>query len=275
MAAQTRPPDVWLVADDSSDDGTLEILRRREKTVPFLRVVEVPPPTEKVGPDRLGQALPPRAFNRALDQIDWRDFTHLGKLDGDIELPSDYFERILDEMGRDPKLGITGGSIIEPSGPRGSWTPVTAPSHHVHGAMRLFSKECFEAVGGIQERPGWDTIDETYARMRGYRTERNRDLVARHHRPVGSADGMLRGRWRSGQCYYITRHSFPWVLGRSVKIGVTLKPRGISSLAFIWGYVTSVVSRPDRVEDEEFKRFVRGESRRRVLRALKVPRLAG
>ena len=194
MAGQTRPPDLWLVADNSSDDGTLEVLRKHEVDMPFLRIVEVPPLTEKAGADRLAQAIPARVFNRALAEVDWEAFTHLGNLDGDIELPSDYFDRMLEKMRRDPRLGITGGSIIEPSGPGGSWRPLAAPAHHVHGALRLLTEQCFESVGGVQESPIWDTVDETYARMYGYRTERDRDLVARHHRPVGSADGLLRGR---------------------------------------------------------------------------------
>ena len=41
--------------------------------------------------------------------VDWRAFTHIGKLDGDIELPDDYFERLLAEFDRDPALGIGGG----------------------------------------------------------------------------------------------------------------------------------------------------------------------
>lgn len=272
MEEQTRPPDLWLVADDSSDDDTLQILQEHEKVVSFLKVIQVPPFTQGVGPDRLARALPPRAFNRALAQVKWKDFTHLGKLDGDVELPPEYFERVLLEMRRNPQLGITGGSIIEPSGPRGSWRRVTAPKHHVHGAMRLFTKECFEAVGGIQERPGWDTIDETYARMRGFHTERYRDLVARHHRPVGSADGKIRGRRRAGECAYIARYSLPWILARSLKMAVSFKPRGISGGAFVWGYVSCMIRKADRIEDDEFKLFVRAEHRRRFWRALRVQR---
>ena len=45
------------------------------------------------------------------------------------------------------------------------------PGYHVRGALKLYSRACFEAIGGIEERLGWDTIDETYARMRGFRTQ--------------------------------------------------------------------------------------------------------
>ena len=77
--------------------------------------------------------------------------------------------------------------------------------------MKCYSLECFQAIGGIQERLGWDTIDEIYARMRGYRTRVFPDLIAHHHRPWGSADGTLRGRARHGRCAYIVHFPLPWV----------------------------------------------------------------
>lgn len=269
VAAQTRPPDLWIVADDGSDDGTLELLRKHEPMLPFLRVVTIPPSTAS-GRDRLALALEARAFNAALEQADWRSFTHIGKLDGDIELTPDYLERMLDRMERDPQLGITGGAITEPSGIGGAWKVVTAPAYHVHGALKLFSRQCFEAVGGIQECLGWDTIDEVYARMHGFKTERDLGTVVRHHRPSASADGKLRGRYRHGACAYITRYSLAWVLARSGKMAVAWDPRGLSGLAFLWGYVWYAIRRADRVEDEEFKHFVRREHRQRVRRALRA-----
>jgi glycosyltransferase involved in cell wall biosynthesis len=271
MAAQTRPPDLWLVADDSSDDGTAAILRSMAPRVPFMRVVDVPRENGD-GRDRLALALEAKAFNRALAQVDRTGFTHIGKLDGDIELPPDYFESVLAQLRSKPGLGLAGGSIVEPTGPDGDWVRITAPAYHVHGALKLYTSDCFDAVGGIQERLGWDTIDETYARMRGYETARDLELVARHHRPGGSADGKLRGRMRHGHCAYIARYSLPWVALRSLKIAVRWDPRGISGLAFLWGYLAAALRRADRVDDEEFKRFVRGEHRGRLRRALRIER---
>jgi glycosyltransferase involved in cell wall biosynthesis len=271
VAAQTRPPDLWLIADDASDDDTLDIARSHQAALPFMRAVAIPPTQEGDG-DRLAMALEARAFNRALELVDWHAFTHLGKLDGDIELPPDYFERILGWMQRTPRLGIAGGSLTEQTGRGGAWRQVAAPDYHVHGALKLFTRECFGAVGGIQERLGWDVIDETYARIEGFVTARNTGLVAVHHRTGGSADGRLRGQARHGAIAYISRYSLPWVLARSLKVGVNWSPYGLSGLAFVWGYLRSMVRRTERVEDEEFRRFVRREHRQRVWQSLGVGR---
>lgn len=269
MIAQTHPPELWLIVDDGSDDATLGILRRLELDIPFLRLIQARR-TRANDQDRLALALEARAFNDALAEVDLKSFTHIGKLDGDIELPVDYFEMLLGEFAADPRLGIAGGLIQEPTGRDGSWRVRRAPSIHVQGAFRLYSRECFEAVGGVRETLGWDVIDQAYARMRGFRTVSFSNLIARHHRPAGSANGRLRGRIRDGRCAYIARYSLVWVLMRSVKIGFERRPYGISGMAFISGYLLCAVQRAKRVEDEEFKRFVRMEHRERVLGRLKI-----
>ena len=114
--------------------------------------------------------------------------------------------------------------------------------HHVPGTLKCYSLECFQAIGGIQERLGWDTIDETYARMRGYRTQAFQDLVAHHHRPWGSADGTLRGRARHGRCAYIVQFPLPWVTLRAFKVART-RPRGLSGVAFLYGYLRAAARR--------------------------------
>ena len=86
VAGQTRPPDLWLVIDDGSEDATLAELTRLEGEIEFLRVLRYSDDAGGAG-DRLAAAADARAFNQALASVDWSDFTHIGKLDGDIELP--------------------------------------------------------------------------------------------------------------------------------------------------------------------------------------------
>jgi len=278
LAAQTRPPDLWIVVDDRSTDRTPEILTRLAQRIDFLEVVNAAAAAEAAESsrvvatppvkDRLAMAAAPRTFNLGLNSTDWQSFTHIAKLDGDTELPPHYFEQLLGEFERDPKLGLAGGVYADPSQDGESWKVVPSPSaYHVAGTLKCYSRDCFQAIGGMQERLGWDTIDEISARMRGYRTQAYPDLITHHHRPWGSADGTLRGRARHGECAYIVHFTLSWVTLRSFKMAKE-RPVGISGLAFLYGYLRSAVRRTARVEDPAFRRFVVRELRKRMLGAL-------
>jgi hypothetical protein len=261
VAAQSLRPDRWLVIDDGSEDDTLAVARRLERELEFLTVAEAP---GKIAPgaDNLGLAREAHAFNVGLERCGWRDYDLIGKLDGDVELPPDWFATLVARFAADSRLGLAGGRLAEPE-PGGRWRTIPIPAHHVHGAVKLFRRECLEAIGGVPERLGWDTIDETYARMRGFETYSFADLLARHHRPHGSADGRLRGRARHGECAWILHYGLPWTALRSLKVART-SPVGVSGLAFLGGYLAAALRGVPRVEDPEFRRFTRAELRGRM-----------
>ncbi len=260
VAAQTRAPDLWLLVDDGSRDATPRIIERAAAELDFVRAVKVPQRALGDG-DRLALAAEARAFNHALDQVELGRFGFVGKIDGDIELPPRYFELALSRFEAVPELGIAGGRLLEDHG-RG-WRPAATPAHHVRGALKLYRRDCFDAIGGIEEMLGWDTIDEVRARMQGWETRSLEGLDARHHRPVATRGGALRGRSRHGRAAYIVRYSPWWVGLKSLRVALS-RPYGLSGLAFLHGYLSAGLRRGPRIEDERFRRFVGAELRQRV-----------
>ncbi len=274
VAAQEFAPARWIAIDDRSGDDTLDKLRAIERELPLLTVLQAPEgDVDGHVRDRLARAVEVRNFNLALAQSGWASragrgghdepYTHVMKLDGDIELPPDYLRVLLERFAQAPELGIAGGVLVEPQ-PAGPPRRIAIPSYHVHGALKCYTRACFAAIGGMRECLGWDTIDETYARMRGFDTRSYTDLVSVHHRPVASADGALRGHARHGECAYISHYDPVWVALRSLKVAQRA-PRGLSGAAFVYGYARAAARRVQRVPDDEYRRFTRRELRRRML----------
>jgi poly-beta-1,6-N-acetyl-D-glucosamine synthase len=270
MASQTRPPDAWVVVEDGSTDRTAEILAQFAGQLDFMTVVDAAKaPDAPSSNDRLATGAAPRAFNRGLHSVDWHSFTHIAKLDGDTELPPRYFELLLERFAHEPTLGLAGGVRVERTAEREIFERVPT-RHHVPGALKCYTRDCFQAIGGMQERLAWDTIDEVYARMRGFQTRAFPDLLAVHHRPWGSADGQLRGRARHGRCAYVVHYPLAWTTLRAVKTA-HMQPLGLSGLAYLGGYLGAAARRTPRVEDPEFRRFFRRELRARARSALARP----
>jgi poly-beta-1,6-N-acetyl-D-glucosamine synthase len=267
VMSQTRRPDRWIVVDDGSSDGTFEALARRAARADWITLLRREPVDDRI-PDRLAVAAVPRSLNQVLAGIDWRAYTHIGKLDADVQLPAGFLEQLLRDFEADPSLGVSGGLLTERHGRR--WRDVTQPPTHAPPPARLYSLECFEASGGFRERLAWDTIDEVYSRMLGYSTCVNADVRVRHLRVQGTADGRLRGRARHGECAWIAHYPPLFVLLRSTKVAVRFTPWGLSGLAFLWGYLAAALRGVPRVDDVEFRCYVRRELRARITTSLRA-----
>jgi biofilm PGA synthesis N-glycosyltransferase PgaC len=264
LAAQSHRPERWLVVDDGSDDATPEILRRLASELDFMSVVTTPADFTVAAADRLAVAAAPRAFNYGLGTIGSDEllrFSHIGKLDGDIELLPDYYEAILAEFARDSSLGIAGGTVVERR--NGDWKPTSSAPEHVRGALKLYTRDCFASIDGIREILGWDGVDEVLARMRGFRTQSFDHPEARHHRDTGSADGRMRGHVRWGEAHWILQHGPLWTVLRSGKVA-RVRPRAISGAAYLYGYARAAARGVPRVEIDGYRDFVRAEQRQRM-----------
>ncbi len=263
MVNQTVLPDEWRIVDDGSTDTTRDIVVRAAAEHSWIHLSELRG-GEDHGIDKLAAGRPPRAFAAGVHDatVNW-DF--VAKVDADVELPPMYFATLLERMLANERLGMAGGILVEPDA-NGKDRVIAVPRQHVPGALSIYRRSCFEQIGGVREILGWDTIDETLARMRGFQTRSYTDIVARHRRQTGAVAGVVRGRSRHGVVAWIAHYPLYFVLLRAAKLSL-LRPRGVLGAAFVWGYLWAAARRVPRVTDEGFRSHVRREIRQRVMRA--------
>src|SRR5580704_9680763 len=130
---QTVTPIEWIVVDDGSTDKTGEILDQYASTCQWLRVFHLP----DRGFREPGSGVI-RAFNHGVSHLSTKRWDFIVKLDGDLALPPDYFQRCFEEFDKDPTLAIGGGTICHSRD--GVLLPDFDQTLHVRGATKIYRR---------------------------------------------------------------------------------------------------------------------------------------
>jgi glycosyltransferase involved in cell wall biosynthesis len=255
VASQTVLPAVWVVVDDGSKDDTPRILEEYSRKLPWLKVVR--------RTDRGRRAVGPgviEAFYAGLETIRLEDYDYVCKLDMDLDLPPRYFERLMERMEQNPRLGTSSGKpwFIHPS--TGQKLPEVCGDEMSVGMTKFYRVACFREIGGFVRQVMWDGIDCHRARMLGWIAESvdEDELRFLHLRPMGSSEGkgIWSGRVRAGFGQYFMGTSPLYYLAVAA-YRLPKHPIVYGSLGMLWGYVSSKLKHAPRYEDAEFRKFVR------------------
>ncbi len=255
VARQTVRPAKWFIVDDGSHDRTPAIIAAAAERHDWI----VPVKTDRSTLGRAGRgrklgSAEIRAFQTGyeLAKADTPDF--LVKLDTDLDLPDDYFERLLEKFREDERLGIASGIYLELHD--GKWQCVKMPDYHTAGASKMIRRRCFDEIGGFPLFPGWDTADEIKAQARSWHTKHFDDIQFLHLRPEGSAKGQLKTHILHGEAYYAYNGGGTFLFLKCLHRLVFGKPPILGAVLLLFGYLRAfVMQRPRLVNNWEAKRY--------------------
>jgi poly-beta-1,6-N-acetyl-D-glucosamine synthase len=253
MAAQTWLPDRWIIIDDGSADDTAVLIDDAARIYPWIEPHHLPRNRSRApgGEGVIPEFLP-------LETCQQYDFVM--RLDADVSFDFDFAASLRNEFALDPTLGIASPTLYEPDGSR--WREIRQPEFHTRGPAKLYSIECFTAIGVLDPYVGWDTLDEARAMMRGYRTRSFRHIKARHHRPQGAASGW-KSRMAAGLAAYRVGYSPLFMLARAARHTVS-QPVPFAGALMLAGYVNGYIRGEPRCAEPEVVQFIRRHQHRRL-----------
>lgn len=252
MYAQTVRPRQWILVDDGSTDRTAALIDEAAILHPWITPVH----RKDRGSRQAGSGVI-AAFYDGHSQIADNNWDYIVKFDGDLSFDPDYFERCLREFTIDPALGIGGGTcskLVE-----GHLVPefTGEPPFHVRGPTKIYRRACFEAINGLIQAPGWDTVDLIKANMLGWKTRTFSHVPIIHHRPTGGAYGSWADSMKNGLANYITGYDPVFMACKCLKR--TLRQLDLNGLGLWCGYMKGFLHRIPRVADPSMIKYLRSQ----------------
>jgi poly-beta-1,6-N-acetyl-D-glucosamine synthase len=254
LAAQERLPAAWVVVDTGSTDETNAIVAELAEKHPWIVAATLE------GAKDLARGGPiVRAF-----ELGYSGFAEkpevIVKLDADTSFEPGYFARLLGEFAADPQLGMASGTCHELED--GVWRERHVTGSTVWGASRCYRRECLAAVLPLEQRMGWDGVDEFRANARGWKTHVFKDLPFHHHRREGERDGAKHlARLAQGRAARYIGYRF-WYLALRAFWNARKEP---AALAMIWGYLKAALNREPQLADADARAYLRRQQSLRLL----------
>lgn len=252
---QTIKPAEFILVNDGSTDRTPEIIDRYMAKYEWIKRVDVK--------DR-GYYLPGtgvvNTFYKGFETISVKDWEFVVKLDCDLEFEHDYFENILTEFDKNPKLGLASGCTYIPIGDE--FVREKTQEDHPVGPSKVYKRECFDQIGGIPAIPGWDLADLLASQMKGWETRCFFDLKIKHFRVTGSRrKGITGGKFLLGRFQYRFGYSFFYSLLKGI-YRMFEKPVIIGGISIISGYIYAAIRREEHLFKPEMRAFLRSKQRK-------------
>jgi len=227
---QTIIPKIWVIVDDGSTDETSNIVTRYCEKYTWIKLIKL----NNKNDERAGGSKVINAFYAGLRTIQENDYEFIVKLDGDLSLSKNYFEKILEQFNKNPQLGICGGVILNKYSNE-LLIEEKVDSFNVRGALKMIRKKCWDDIGGFKKIWYWDTLDVLEAKFNDWETL-SIDIPVVHYRPTSSAYNPNDHAYKCGYEAYKFGSGFSLTILRFLK-RLLKKPFLSVGFAYLKGYL--------------------------------------
>ena len=265
---QTILPKVWVIVDDSSTDTTHEIIENLRKKYDWIYVKTRNESSEYGHLSFAASVKVGYEYAKKICNKNKIDYDYVAKIDADILLPDDYFERLIEQFEKNSKLGVACGAphIVKKEFQKSfkdlldgiNTDDVVKRMWYIPNEFpdeRLYKKECLDEIGGFPITYAPDSVMHAKAKLRGWETKLVEDTECYLTRKTSSGRGLWNGFKTSGYVkYYLNYH--PVVMLLNVLYESTKKPH-YHVFAYIIGYIYSFAKRKEKIDDQEVRDYFR------------------
>lgn len=257
LVKQSYLPSQIIVVNDNSIDQTEKIVREFTQQYDFIKIVD----SDNNETLHLPGSKIIEAFYKGFEHIS-DNWDILTKLDADVILPENYFFELIARMEKNQKIGIAGGIIYTLQKDKWVYENYTGKKH-IRGAIKTYSRNCFEKIGGLKKSMGWDTVDELLANYYNFEVAVFQDLVVKLLKPTGKDYKAIRYR-QIGKSFNLMDY------GALVSFVAALKASWKEKNPFVLvsiskGYWKSVLNNDSKIVTKEEGKFIRAYRLKNIL----------
>lgn len=245
---QTVIPNKIVVVNDNSTDKTATIVA--DFVNKYSNITQILNKSEN---KHLPGSKVIKAFYKGFETLD-DSYDIIVKLDADLILPNNYFERIIEMFHKDLQIGMVGGfAYIEKNG---EWILENlTDKDHIRGAFKAYRKECFSQIGGLKPAMGWDTVDELLCRFYNWKIVTLEDLKVKHLKPTGAIYDKS-ARYKQGEAFYTLGYGFLITTIAGLKLAWR-KQKPLLFVDYLKGYFKAKSNKKPLLVTNEQAKFIR------------------
>jgi glycosyltransferase involved in cell wall biosynthesis len=248
IVEQTATPSKVVVVNDNSTDNTPDIVAEFVTRYPWIELIHKTSEAIHLPGSKVIQA-----FQKGLEQVD-DNYDFIVKLDADLILPPNYFEKIIQIFNSDAAIGMAGGFAYIQKNEDWILENLT-DKDHIRGAFKAYRRQCFLDIGGLKPAMGWDTVDELLSKFYNWKVVTDATLKIKHLKPTG-ANYNQSARYKQGEAFYTLGYGFFITAIASAKLAL-MKKKPLLFIDYLQGYWKAKWAKKEWLVTQEQAQFIR------------------
>ena len=251
IRSSSLQPDLWLIIDDNSDDGTGNEFKKIGSDLDFIRIHRIKK-SDNYMEFHISEILQ-AGLKSIQKEILHADF--IGILDADIRFGPKYWSHLTNFIIKNPDWGIVSGVLCSPDESGKLFIEPFQRTDNPRGGLRLINGKCFHQISKVERSRAWDSIMNVKCRLLGWKICTLQNIFAESIRPTSDRYNEKSGAISLGQRAWHLHQPFWQVIIRSIAWG--LKGKFIKGIYYYIGFLQGWCKNEEQFPDREIRNYYR------------------